>query len=359
MRKRLKKIVRSRPGIKARQIAKELSLSRKEVNKCLYENSDIFWQDDHFGWRISSSDKVEILFPSDWITGEAFESCLLQAGPAKIDAADEVIMVLRSGSKPMIESTARVLALANQLRRSAKFVTLDFSEAERTRTYLNRAGFFEHLDDKVQVLPERPKSSVTRFHRGRSDTLFEFEAIVPNTENEGLLEQLVNKFVHLTSNRYEVAAVTVFGELIDNVIEHSQARYTAFAGLQRYGGKRKHIQTVVSDGGLGIARTLRPALRSHYPKLHRKYGEESLEADIGLLSEAMSEGKISRFGTERGLGFQSSSAQAMKFDAKFSVRQEQFCLQFIYEDSRLVKIKKQTNLLKLPSADQELVKCVQ
>ena len=56
------------------------------------------------------------------------------------------------------------------------------------------------------------------------------------------------------------AAFTVFGELIDNVFQHSKTRLDGFAGLQLY-SKGKRAKVIVSDSGLGIPATLRPTLR--------------------------------------------------------------------------------------------------
>ena len=58
----------------------------------------------------------------------------------------------------------------------------------------------------------------------------------------------------------------------------------------------------------------------------------------------MTEGEISRFGAGRGLGFKSSREQAMKFDADLSVRQENFSLDLVYKNGKLVEINTHTDL---------------
>ncbi|MAT64342.1 MAG: ATP-binding protein [Gammaproteobacteria bacterium] len=347
MREQVDQILAKTPGMRARQIAKELDVPRKEINSILHGNPERYAQNDDYEWRLIPLEVVDLLLPSGWVTADAFETSLRQAGPLLDGTIDSVNIVFRASSKPMIESTARILALANQLSHQGKLVTLDFEAAEKTRTYLDRAGFFDHLDEAVQVFPERPVHSAAGKHKGRSDTLVEFGGVDPEAVSQELINDLARTFVLQSSNEYSEAAVTVFGELINNVVEHSQTDLPGFAGLQKYGGRRKHIQTVVSDSGVGIAQSLRPALLPHYPRLHNQFGGESLESDIGLVSEAMSKGEISRFGSARGLGFKSSSAQAMKFNACFTVRQETFCLKFIYEDGALIRIERQTGLSKL------------
>ncbi|MBK7362081.1 MAG: hypothetical protein IPJ01_07230 [Micavibrio sp.] len=174
--------------------------------------------------------------------------------------------------------------------------------------------------------------------------MVEFRSINPSSTNDELIDELTNKFVQLTSDEYKVAALTIFGELIGNVFDHSQTALKGFAGLQKYKGR---IQAVVSDSGVGIAQTLRPALRNHYPSLYKLYGESSLQADMGLVKTVMKQGGISRFGGPRGLGFKSSPAQAGKFNARFSVRQERFGLDFVFKDGRLVSVKEQLELSRL------------
>ncbi len=160
----------------------------------------------------------------------------------------------------------------------------------------------------------------------------------------GFIHPGTNKFIQLTSSDYKVAALTIFGELIGNVFDHSQTNLKGFAGLQKYKGR---IEAVVSDSGLGIAQTLRPALRNNYPSLHKLYGEGSPEADIGLVKTVMEQGGISRFGGARGLGFKRGPALAGKFNARFSVRQERFGLDFAFKGGELVDVKEHLGLSKL------------
>ncbi|MCK5285339.1 MAG: hypothetical protein KAJ86_07125 [Alphaproteobacteria bacterium] len=159
--------------------------------------------------------------------------------------------------------------------------------------------------------------------------------------------KLTDTFVSGLSENYRTVAFTIFAELIGNVSGHSESQILGFAALQKYGGKKKHIQTVVSDSGLGIAKTLRPSLEQHYPYLHELYECENIESDIGLVIEVLTKGEISRFGAGRGLGFKSSREQAMKFDATLSIRQKSFSLEFVYKDGALVEVNKDLDLVRI------------
>jgi hypothetical protein len=73
------------------------------------------------------------------------------------------------------------------------------------------------------------------------------------------------------------AAWTILAELIDNVFSHSQTPLDGFAALQVY-PKRNCLKVDVSDSGLGMLESLRPALRSESPRLANLSDMGSLKA---------------------------------------------------------------------------------
>ncbi|MCB2092698.1 MAG: hypothetical protein MRJ96_14945 [Nitrospirales bacterium] len=233
--------------IKAKKIASELGISRKEVNSFLYDHPERYQQDSEYRWSLIKG--KELVLPPEWVTGDNFEIILKQAGDLITEDNQNIKINFSSGCKTMIDCIERLLALGNQLARFGKNVTMDFSNAGETRAYLNRSGFFDHLDEHVVVLPDRPLISAAQKYQGQSDTLVEFGTIDTSATNEDLIEELTNKFIQQSSEEYRVAAFTVFGELIGNVLEHSDTPLHGFAGLQKYGGSREHIQAVISDSG--------------------------------------------------------------------------------------------------------------
>ena len=347
MKQSVDRILSHRPLLKAKEIAKELGVTRKEINSFLHSNQDRYEKDSEFRWRLIEDNELTLTLPGGWVTGDNFETILQQAGEVLNGPCQNIKIVFSPDCKTMIECIARMLAFMNQLVYRGKSVIVDFTNAKATSTYLDRAGFFDQLDEDVAVLPNRPSVSAAKRYYGKSDTLVEFGSVDPSVTNEDLIQQLTNKFVQQSTPAYRVAAFTVFSELIGNVVEHSETPLQGFAGLQKYSGLRGHIQTVVSDSGVGIASTLRPALKAHYPILYRRFGQQSLESDMGLVAAAMSEGQVSRFGGARGLGFKSSREQAVRFNARFSVRQQRFCLKFEYRNGELVAVHPQTGLSNL------------
>lgn len=347
MRDKINKLLSETEPLKAREIAKQLELDRSEVNAFLHRHPLLYVQDGEYRWSLVSGAELELTLPTGWVNSNTFEQAISAVGSVLDGNHAAVRIAFASKCKTMIDCTARLLALINQLVHRGKQVTVDFTDAGGTLTYLNRAGFFDLLHQAVTVLPKRPAGSAAKRYKGQSDTLVEFGAVDPATDNSDLIEQLTDKFVQQSSVDYKVAAVTVFGEFIGNVSEHSQSPIHGFAGLQKYSGKRDHIQTVVTDSGVGIASTLRPSLKAHYPTLFRRFGEKSLDTDIGLVMAAISKGEISRFGKARGLGFKSSREQAIKFEATLTVRQEEFCLRFEYRNERFAVVEKQSHLARL------------
>jgi hypothetical protein len=224
----------------------------------------------------------------------------------------------------MMDALARVLAFSNQLETAKKFVTLDFSRCRSTLTYLDRAGFFEHLHPAIAVLPKRPTGSKAIYYSGNSHGLVELKKIYPTSPDKTIPELLKNSFVVCAGNSYSLAAFTVLAELLHNVEEHSGAATAGFAGLQFY-KKANHIQTVISDSGLGIVGTLQPIISRRYPLVAEKIAASPLPPEVALLKEIFSEGRISQKKTDgSGLGLKRSSDLAKKYKAKITVRQERF-----------------------------------
>jgi len=349
MQKAIEKLLEKTPGLKAKEIAKQLGTDRKSINAFLYRHKNIFIQDDTFCWFLAIPPVQVLELDANWVTADSFENSLTQTGCLLSSKSLSILVKIPKDCKIMLIASARLLAILNQLVFNGKDVSVDFIDCASIKHFLSRSGFFDHLDDRVTVIPNRP-ASAAKIYKGNNNAIVEFGAIDPNQENTELIRLLWQAFVEHSDSRYDVAAFTVFSELIGNVMEHSDSEIKGFAALQKYGDNkkyRKHIQTVVSDSGRGIATTLRPSLKEHYPDLYRLYKEENVESDAGLVITALSKGEISRFGSGRGLGFKSSRTQAMKFDAKLFVRQERFSLNFNYKNGVLVDVERKLGIPKI------------
>lgn len=333
-------ILRVTPRQKARDIAKKLGADRSDINSILYNYPDLFIRDDDFRWSIKEDTMLRVEFPnSTWLNAESFEHSLKGAGCLLSSPCESVVFVVTKGCKILLEAAARFLALCNQLARMKKKVTIDFSSCRTTRSYFDRIGFLDQLDQRVIVLPSRPTISAATTYRGNSKAVVEFGAICIEDPNDSIPKLLKNQFVRHAGEKYSSAAFTIFSELFGNVCEHSRTPIPGFAALQKYDYPRPHIQTIVSDSGEGIVGTLRPILKEHYPSLAEKYEIDDPNSGPLLLKEVLEKGRITKTGcaeeTGRGLGLKRSQEYAVRYNADISVRQETFELKLSYRDGKL------------------------
>ena len=207
--------------------------------------------------------------------------------------------------------------IANQLASTTRRTRLRFEEGEvGAMGYLNRVGFFECLDTRVDVEPERPLVSGAAIHRGGNRMLVEIARInkdvrdpeLPNRLSDAVKEACSS---HIDAEELGGAAWTIFAELIQNIFDHSGTQLDGYAALQVYQGGHK-VSVAVSDSGHGIMDTLRPALQTEFPELADL-------SDTEVLVEVIRQG-VSRHGPDRGCGLKGCAAKAIKFAAMLDVR---------------------------------------
>ncbi|MDD5409814.1 MAG: ATP-binding protein [Methylobacter sp.] len=259
----------------------------------------------------------QIVFPSAWIDASALESTLRSSCAPHGPGVYEVLFRFPTGCRIMVDSAVRLLSLINQLSLSMRRVRLEFEEGEAgTMGYLDRMGFFDHLAKDVDVLPARPSLSAAEIYGGTNTRLVEIASINPKDRDVDLPSRLTDAMMDSCGNRpdakgLEGAAWTIFAELIDNIFSHSSTQIDGYAALQVY-PRGDRVKVAVSDSGLGIMSTLRPAIKTEFPSL------ENL-SDIDLLVEIFRQG-ISRHGTDRGCGLKGSAAKAIKYNGELDVR---------------------------------------
>lgn len=113
------------PNSKAKDIAKELGCTNKEINQILHYNPEFFVQDKtDFTWTVHQVNESKIVFSGSWIDCDSFEASLSNAN-VELDKASSVIFIL-DGCSFMLDALARLLALCNQLAFDNKKVAVDF-----------------------------------------------------------------------------------------------------------------------------------------------------------------------------------------------------------------------------------------
>ena len=258
-----------------------------------------------------------IEFPPNWISARVLEEVLVSGCEPHDPDNAKVEFRFPTGSKVMIDAALRLLSLFNQLDHSMHRVRLHFEEGlDGAMGYLNRMGFFDHLSPRVDVLPIRPDFSGAEIFGGMNAGLVEIARINREVRDNALPSRLTDALISACGDRsdaseLEGAAWTIFAELIDNIFSHSQTPLDGYAALQVYSGG-DNLKVAVSDSGLGIMETLRPALKHEAPALLRL-------SDLELLVEIFRQG-ISRHGADRGCGLKGSAAKAMKYKAELDVR---------------------------------------
>lgn len=345
---KIKEIIREYPGLTGRLIAKKLGdVDKTALNSFLYHHCDGIKQTD-YKWYLDDEYVLE-LDGSSWIDEKSFESSLTAAGSLLDSDANKCTIRFLNNCKILLIATARIIALVNQAVLSNKDITLDFSASPKTKNYLDRLGFFDYLPSSVLVKPTRPRQSRAKQYHGNSDTLVEVASIDLDNFDYALPEQLTKQFAAHAGDHYYQTAFTIFSELINNVREHSETPIPGFAALQCYGGKHRHIQTVISDSGLGIATTLKTNLEKYYPEHFNRIQSEDLNPDTYLVMQTLQEGGLSQFGSSpedaRGLGIKSTQREAAKYHARVIVRQSNFELEVMYQDGIIKETNQNTELV--------------
>jgi hypothetical protein len=254
--------------------------------------------------------------PGHWVDSMKFERALRRCGDALGMAFTRIVIRIPAGCKMMIDVVIRLLSFCNQLVACTKRVRLEFSGGTGVMGYLDRMGFFDHLAKEVDVAPYRPTWSAASRHRGANAGLVEIERFSRTSEaDRSLVQRLANTVERGCASRLDVGEVgeaifTIFGELIANVHDHSSTPLDAFAALQTY-PQGNRVTVAVSDSGIGIMQSLRPALvGEHWQNL----------SDTDLLVEIFREGLSSKHENKRGLGLKSSARHAIGFKADLDVR---------------------------------------
>ncbi|HBQ5890760.1 TPA: hypothetical protein L7606_002836 [Klebsiella variicola subsp. variicola] len=339
---KIKELLREFPGLTGKQIAKKLGYPDKSaLNSFLYSNLEGLKQVE---WKWYVEDEYVLVLDADvWIDEDIFEANLSAAGCLLGASANRCRICFPENCRILLAAGARVIALSNQAAFLGKAIELDFSKCPSTKDFLDRLGFFDHLHPAVRVQPERPTESRAKRYRGNNDNLVEIASINLDDFDDSIPVKLTKQFALHAGQEYYMAVFTIFSELIGNVRDHSETPIPGFAALQLYKGKRRHIQTVISDSGLGIATTLKRNLKIYYPEIFKELESLSEDPDIFLVKHALKKGGLSQFGSApdeaaRGLGLKRSQELAARYDAVVLVRQPNFELRIIYKDGGLTDI---------------------
>jgi hypothetical protein len=355
MKEDIERILTETPGLRGRQIAKKLGGDKKDVNSYLSKQKGEFVKDEDHCWYVVGTELQIKLNGDTWVNGLSFDKAIKRIGSPLEPGCKSVHFILPEGCKIFLEAAARLLAISNQAAFSGKDVIIDFSDCSNTLTYFDRMGFFDLLNPKISVKPYRPRVSRASIYHGNSESVYEFGEVDPRDLDEDIPKRLKESFVHYAGVKYSQPAFTVLSELFGNVRDHSaDSPIPGYIALQRYKGHdgrnavAPHIQTIVSDSGMGITGTLMPILEKKYPGIYRKFDFSDPSSRPLLVKEVIEKGQITRIEDDgHGLGLKRSGDVAASYNATISVREDTFELKLSYKRGRLASSTYELDLPKM------------
>lgn len=255
-------------------------------------------------------------FAGGWSTAAQVDWAVARALRTDDLGLAEIEFRLHEGCKLWLDGVLRLMALCNQMAGRGTKVRLSFlGEQSPVMGYIDRMGFFDHLDPLVETVPERPLVSGARMFRGGNNGLVEIVPIAAAHRDDDLPDRLTGVLRQACAARTDAgllseAASTLFSELIGNVHDHT--RTNGHVALQVYPGGSK-VKVVVCDDGLGLMDTLRPALNKRtdaYVHL----------TDVELLVEMFRNGLSRHPDPKHGQGLKDCATKAIRFQADLDVR---------------------------------------
>ncbi len=286
---------------------------------------------------------LTVTLPDGWVTADKFEQALLlQTASTSLESSTAITFCIPPPCKVMVEAAVRLLSLANQLAAEGLAVTLAFEgEHNEAMNWLHRANFFAVLSEQVGVLPSRPDATVVQQYQGQSKNLVEFKSIGSSYDEESVqplppqLARALGAVVETYSGHkgFTNAAHLIFGELINNVYDHSQTALPGFVAMQVY-PQGNRVQVVVSDSGVGLLETFRPKVSVPLP-------------DVDLL-RSLFHGSLSWHET-RGIGLSGCARNALKHQGSVGIRLAtcSISLQPVSGSYEGAQIRSQQNLAKI------------
>ena len=96
-----------------------------------------------------------IRFPANRVNAARFQTALRASCEPHAPDSHDIGFEIPAACKIMIDGAIRLLSLANQMASTTRRTRLRFEEGGAgTMGYLNRMGFFDCLDPRVDVEPE-------------------------------------------------------------------------------------------------------------------------------------------------------------------------------------------------------------
>lgn len=337
-------VLRSSGPLKAKRIALALDptrthITRSEINSTLYKAKGLKGlsknNEDIWSYEVESVTKIAFNCSGSWLEASNMES-FLKSYPNLLLSDNEIEFDF-SNKSLFLDCILKILSLINQLVEVGVRVTIKFSKNSGGFTYLQRCGFFDNLDEKVQILPFRPEYSLAKHYQANSKNLFEIFPIGKKLDRQlisDISDIIEAKLTKEQSEGLLIKIMTFISELVENISQHGFSNIDGYIALQVY--EQKKIVISISDSGAGLINTLRKEALPRYSNLElNKLNEESIDNDVQLIGYVFNNGEISRKNDPgRGLGLYRSNGALKKISlnedihVSLAVRQKNY--EFIF-----------------------------
>lgn len=262
--------------------------------------------------------RYQLHLTAKWVDSTIMARAMRDVGEPHHKHVEAVDITLGSGCGVLVDAGTLLLSLVNQLAHSGRLVTLCFEDGYAgVMGYLDRLAFFDLLHPSVKTTPDRPATSASELWGGTNPSVVEFKRICPRNRDKNTPSLLADALEAACKNRPDCqtlghAAFTVFGELIDNIYEHSETQVDGYAALQVYRGGN-NVLVAVSDSGRGLLETIRPSLHnSPYDGLSKT------DLIVRMLNDGLS--RLKKEHPERGAGLCRCAGHALKYRAELMLR---------------------------------------
>jgi hypothetical protein len=263
--------------------------------------------------------QISIELSGKWISSEGLENHLNLVKDTTFQDCTDLLITVPNGGNLMVDAGVRLLSYLNQLHKSGKKVCLNFEDGkDGAFGYMDRIGFFDHLEDGITTIPERPNISSADIFRGNNSGVLEIipidpinsprDSFLPTTLANKLLSNILDEEIRAS---FDTPCYTFFAELVENIYLHSQTELKGFIAFQVY-KKGTSVKVAVSDSGIGLLTSLRTKIEDHYPQYK--------DADDAKLIELMFSEGLSKDGVDKGCGLKTCAKHALKFHATLDVR---------------------------------------
>lgn len=263
---------------------------------------------------------LNLIYPKR-LDSDSFENTISLIG-SELPFNNEIIVDYSNVEFIPLDIIVSSIFLYNEIIERGNTLKLHWMKDQKVFQYIDRMGYFNVLNEKINTEPSRPNNLESRYrqHNNRNPQLLEITElnIKDKKDADKTLKRLLSNLesnlfsIDISKRKLLIDRIWTFSaEAIGNIFEHSQSYVPGIIAAQRYESPEKgpRLHLVIADGGLGISNTIRSG----------KLAEVQNKKDSHLIFTAFKEGLSSKIGGG-GCGLKTCAEIAMHYQANFRVR---------------------------------------